>query len=105
MLDGGHGVVDELADGGLAGSGLDVGPAGLGWNPEDVDRAVLVGVFEVGTLRTFSFELCVLFLEGVRDVLKEDETKDDVLVLCSVHRAAQGIGHLPKLGFVAEIGR
>ena len=35
-LDGGHGVVDEPADGGLAGVGLEVRPSGLGRHPEDV---------------------------------------------------------------------
>jgi len=47
----------------------------------------------------------VQLLEGVGDVLEEDQVEDDVLVLGGVHAAAQGVGHLPELGFVADIGR
>ena len=50
-LDAGHGVVHELADGGLLGLGLEVRPARLGRHPEDVQRAVFVRVFGVGALR------------------------------------------------------
>jgi hypothetical protein len=34
----------------------------------------------------------VLGLEGVGDVLEEDEAEDDVLVLRRVHIVAQGVG-------------
>jgi hypothetical protein len=44
----------------------------------------------------------VLFLEGVGDVLEEDKPQHDVFVLGGVHLAAQGVGHLPKLCFVAD---
>jgi len=37
----------------------------------------------------------VLRLEGIGDVLQEDQAKDDVLVLGGVHAAAQRIGHPP----------
>jgi len=47
---------------------------------------------------------CALLLEGVGDVLQEQEAQADVLVLGSVHAAAQGVGHLPELGFVADGG-
>jgi hypothetical protein len=30
--------------------------------------------------------------------------QDDVLVLGGVHAAAQGVGHPPELGFVADVG-
>ena len=50
-------------------------------------------------------ELGVLLLEGVRDVLEEDQAEDDVLVLGRVHVAAQRVGHLPEAGFVTDGGR
>ena len=103
-LDAGHRVVDELADGGLAGLRLQVRPARLGRHPEDVLGAVLVGVLGVGALRLLGHELRVLLLEGVGDVLEEDQAEDDVLVLGGVHAAAQRVGHLPELGFVADGG-
>ena len=96
-LDAGHRVVDELADGGLLGLRLQVRPARLGRHPEDVLRAVLVGVLGVGALRLLGFELRVLLLEGVGDVLEEDQAEDDVLVLGGVHAAAERVGHLPEL--------
>ena len=34
-------------------------------------------------------------LEGVGDVLEEDQTEHDVLVLGGVQAAAQGVGHAP----------
>ena len=51
-----------------------------------------------------AIELGVLLLEGVGDVLEEDQAEDDVLVLGGVHAAAQRVGHLPELGFVADVG-
>jgi len=101
-LDAGHRVVDELADRGLLRLRLQVRPACLGRHPEDGERTVLVRVFGIGTLRLLGDELGVLLLEGVGDVLQEDQAEDDVLVLGGVHRAAQGVGHLPELGFVAD---
>ena len=97
-LDGGHRVVDERADGGLRGAGLQVRPARLLRHPEDAGGAVLVGVFGVGALLLLRFELGVLGLEGVGDVLEEDQAEDDVLVLGRVHVVAQRVGRLPELG-------
>ena len=37
-------------------------------------------------------------LEGIGDVLEEDQPEDDMLVFGGVHGAAQGVGHLPELG-------
>jgi hypothetical protein len=65
---------------------------------------ILVRVLGVGALRLLRFELGVLFLEGVGDVLEEDEAEDHVLVLGGVHAAAERVGHLPELGFVADGG-
>jgi hypothetical protein len=67
-------------------------------------RAVFVRVFGVGALCTFSFEPRVPLLEGVRDVIEEDEAEHDVLVLGSVHRAAERVGLLPELDLVADAG-
>ena len=43
-------------------------------------------------------------LEGIGDVLQEDQAEDDVLVLGSIHRAAQGVGHRPELSLVTSGG-
>jgi hypothetical protein len=45
------------------------------------------------------------FSERIRDVLKKDEAKDDVLVLRRVHVAAELVGREPKFGFEANVGR
>ena len=73
---------------------LEVRPARLLRHPEDVRGAVFVGVFGVGALRTpfAGVELGVLLLEGVGDVLEEDQAEDDVLVLGRVHVVAQRVG-------------
>ena len=103
-LDGGHRVVDQRADGRLRGAGLQVRPARLLRHPEDAGGAVLVAVFGVGALRLLRLELGVLGLEGVGDVLEEDQAEDDVLVLGRVHVVAQRVGGGPELGFEAEVG-
>jgi hypothetical protein len=46
----------------------------------------------------------MLLLEGVRDVLEEDEAQDDVLVLGSIDVRPEDAGGLPQLGLVAEGG-
>ena len=50
------------------------------------------------------FELGVLRLERVGDVLEEDQAEDDVLVLGRVHVVAQRVGRLPQVGLEAEVG-
>jgi hypothetical protein len=77
-------------------------PTRFGRNPEDVLSAVFVRVLGVRTARLLRHELRVLLLEGVRDVLEEDQAENDVLVLGGVHAAAQRVGHLPELGFVTD---
>ena len=92
-LDAGHDVVHELADGGLAGLRLEVRPARLGRDPEDALGAVLVGIFEkpgdgvaavagrgrevVLGLRIVDDapEVRVALLEGVGDVLQEEQAE------------------------------
>ncbi len=98
-LDGDHRVVHDLADGGLLGAGLEVGPAGLLWHPEDVVGAVFVGVLRVGAF-VFALtgeELGAHFLEGVGDVFEEDEAEDDVLVFRGVHVVAEFVGSCQSL--------
>jgi hypothetical protein len=46
----------------------------------------------------------VVLLEGVGDVLQEDQTQDDVLVFGGIHGAPQGVGGLPELGLQAAGG-
>lgn len=46
----------------------------------------------------------MLLLEGVGDVLEEQEAEGGVPRRGRVHIAAQGVGHLPELGFVADGG-
>ncbi len=41
-----------------------------------------------------------MLLEGVRDVLQEDQAEDGVLVLGGVHRTPQGVGRCSQLGLV-----
>ncbi len=105
-LDGDHGVVHHLADGGLLGAGLQVRPAAFLGHPEDVLGFVLVLVFGVGT-RVVTFardQLGVVFVEGIGDVLEENEAEDDVLVFRSVHVVAQFVGGQPQLGLEPEGG-
>ena len=72
VLDGSHGVVDQSTNSGLYSAALEMWPAGFSGNPEDIDGTVFVRVFGVCTLVTLSFELGMLFLKGVGDVLQED---------------------------------
>ena len=105
-FDGDHGIVHGLADGGLLGVGLEVGPAGFAGHPEDVLGAVLVLVLGVGTgvVTLASHELGAVILERVGDVLQEDEAKDNVLVLRRVHVVAELVRREPELGLEAEVG-
>ena len=105
-LDGDHGVIHDLADGGLLGAVLQVAPAGGGGHPEDILGLVLVLVLGVGTfvVALAGHELGAVFLEGVGDVLEEDETEDNVLVLRRVHVVAELVGSEPELGLEPEVG-
>ena len=64
---------------------------------------VFVGVFRVGPLGPFGVELGVLLLEGVGDVLQEDQAEDDVLVLGRVHVVAELVGGQPEFALEAQI--
>src|SRR5690606_12775729 len=98
-----HGVVDKGADLGALGIGLEVGPAGALGNPEHVVRQVLVLV--LGGFRVFGQQLGVAGLEGIGDVLEEDQPQGDVLVVAGLHVAAQFVGGLEQFGLEAELGR
>jgi hypothetical protein len=81
-----------------------VRPARVLRHPEDVLGAVLIGVFRVGAGLLVGIERGVFLLEGVRDVLQENETEDDVFVLGRVHVVAQLVGCLPELRLEPEHG-
>ena len=83
-----HGVVHQRSDNGLSSLGFQVRPARLGRHPEDAFGAVLVRVLGICTLRDLCLELRMFLLEGVGDVLQEDQAEDDVLVFGGVHAAA-----------------
>ena len=115
-LDGHHGVVDGLADLGLARCGLQVLPARFTRHPEDVVGEVLVAVLGVeaglagaagrkasgGLSLGLGDQARALLLEGVRDVLEEDEAEHHVLVLGRVHVAAHLVCRGPELLLEAE---
>ena len=44
------------------------------------------------------------FLEGVGDVLEEDQSEHNVLVLGGIHVVAELVGRQPELGLKPEIG-
>ena len=52
-----------------------------------------------------AFQLGVFVLEGVGDVLEEDEAEHDVLVLGGVHVVAQRVGGGPQLRLEPDRGR
>ena len=102
VLDGGHRVVDQLADGRLLGVGLEVRPARLLRHPEHVLGEVFVRVFGSGGV--LGQQRRALGLEGVRDVLEEDQAERDVLVVGRLQVLAQLVGGQEQLRLEAEIG-
>ena len=79
LLDLGHGVVDQLADGRLLGVRLQMRPARFLGHPEHVLGEVFVRVLGGGGV--LGQQRGALRLEGVRDVLEEDQAERDVLVV------------------------
>jgi len=79
-------------------------PAGLLRNPEDVGRAVFVGVFRVGPFALFGGKLRVNLGEGVGNVLEEDEPEYDMLVLGRVQVVAELVRRQPERLLEAQIG-
>ena len=100
-LDGGHGVVHGPAYGGLVGVRLQLRPAGFARHQKMLWRGTR-RVFGISALVDLRLELRVGLLEGVGDVLEEDQAQDDVLVLGGVHAAPQRVGHPPQLGPVVR---
>jgi len=101
LLDRVHRVVDDLADLGRLGGGLELAPAGLRRDPEDVMPHVLVAVLRIGL--GLLLDRVVPLLEGVGDVLEEDQPEGDVLVLASVHVPAHLVRRGPELLLEPEI--
>ena len=104
-LDRDHRFVDQLADGGLLPIVLQMQPAGFLRHPEDVFGAVLVGVFGVGTF-VIAFardELLVHLLEGIGDVLQEDQPQHNMLILRRVHIGPQLVSSKPQLRLEAKV--
>ena len=101
LLDRDHRLVDQLADGGLLGVGLKMRPARLLRHPEDVFGEIFVGVF--GGVGVFGQQRGTLCLEGVRNVLEEDQAERDVLVVGRLHVAAQLVGRLEQLRLEAKV--
>ena len=98
----GHRVVDQLADGRLLGVGLQMRPARLLRHPEHVLGEILVRVFGGGGV--FGQQRGALRLEGVRDVLEEDQAERDVLVVGRLEVLAQLVGGEEQLRLEAEVG-
>jgi hypothetical protein len=103
--------VDPLADVGLRGGGEQPREARLLRDPEDVLGDVLVAVLEdraplvlalgevVGVRRVAGrlLEPGAAALEGVGDVLEEEQSQDEVLVLGGLDAPAQPVGRLEQL--------
>ncbi len=100
FFDGAHCVIDQRTNGRQLGVGLQVRPARILWHPEHVVGKVLVLVF--GRLRIFGQQRLVPGLEGIGDVLQEDQPERDVLVVAWLHVAAQLVGGLEHIGLEAE---
>jgi len=91
-----HGVVDKLADRRLWRVSFEVRPASFLRHPEDVDGAVLVRVLGIRALGALRFEFGMFRLERVGNVLEENETESDVLVLRSIHVVTQRVRGRPQ---------
>ena len=63
---------------------------------------VFVRVLRVGALVSLGLKFGIRLLEGIGNLLEEDEAQYDVLVFGGVHAASEGVGHAPKFGFVTH---
>ena len=102
LLDRDHRLVDQLADGGLLGVRLKVRPAGLLRHPEDVLGEIFVAGLR-RRRRSSASKRGALRLEGVGDVLEEDQAERDVLVFGRLQVPAQLVGGEEQLRLEAEI--
>ena len=111
-LDGVQRHVDAGANVELLGVGADRLPACRPRHPEAVDHRVVVAllggirpVIGVRQIEVVGFvgerkrQLVAALVEGVADVLQEDQAEHDVLVLGRIHRRAQLVGRRPE-GFL-----
>ena len=101
-LDRQHRVVDQFADGRLLGVGLEVRPAGILRNPEDVLGRVFVLVLGVGIL--IRQQSLISSLEGVRDVFQEDQAEDDVLVFRRLQVLPEFVSRQEHVGLETQVG-
>ena len=101
-----HRVVHDASYGGLTRVVPQVRPSGFTRHPEYAVGAVLLRVFRVCVFALYQFlKARMRLLEGIGDVLQEYEAENDVLVLGSVHTAAQRVRHAPEFGVVVgEVG-
>ena len=83
-LDRRHRLIDGQADGRLLRLRLELFPTGFRRDPEDVLGDVLVPILR-GLFPQLGEYRRVALLEGVGDVLQEDQPEYDVLVLCGIH--------------------
>ena len=105
-LDGDHRVVDERADGRAAARS----PCRCDQRASGGTQKMLAARYSSGSSGSAPCAFCAsssacLRLEGVGDVLEEDQAEDDVLVLGRVHVVAQRVGRLPEPRFEAELSR
>src|SRR2546430_14134160 len=77
-----HGGVERFPESLETRGRLDLRPAGLRRNPEDVFSEVLIAVFRVGAF--LCRQSSVLLFKRIGDVLEEDQAQDDALVLGSI---------------------
>ena len=102
-LDGGHGVIHQLADRRLTSLPLQVRPSRLGAVPRRCSRQCTHPCLR-RPLGPLGEHRGVAFLEGIGDVLKEYQAEHDMLVLGGVHAPAKGVGHPPEVGPVVGGG-
>ncbi len=76
-------------------------PASLLRHPEDVFGEVFLRVLRIGKL--VLEERRPLRLEGVRDVLEEDQAERDMLVVAGLHVATELVRRRPELRLEPEV--
>src|SRR5436190_8522514 len=103
-LDRRHRIVDQCADGWLGSIRFQVLPTRLSRHPKDAGSTVIVRIFGIGAFRFVRLQIGVFRFEGVRNVLEENQAKDDVLIFSRVHVIAERVRGGPKLGLKAEVG-
>ena len=101
LLDGEHGVVDDLADLGRVGGIGDAAPAGFRRDEKHV--LLRVGVRILLESLALLHELVAPRFEPVGEVFQEDEAEDDVFVLGGVQIAAENAGGIPYLFLKSDI--